>query len=511
MRANLRILVAVAATRLVAPMAMAESVEDQLQLMNERMEQLENQLDATNDELDASKDEVDRQQVVMEKAGLERQATSGISAFYQNVEISGHIAGSWFWNFNDPSDSTLASQGASQITEGIGGGSTNGGFGGAFYPYHPDHNSFSLDQFWLTLKKPATEESRAGFGVDMVYGKTASIMGAGVQRVLGGGFPSITGTGTAPNGTDVYTFGDSASDFNLFQAYIEYLTPWGPSIKVGKFSTWLGYETPNTTQNFNITRGNVWTLLQPVNHYGVAIEGDANGFIYGLAVVNDSGDVDPDYNNDKHIMAKLGYGTEMFMGQVAFLWGEEFTNYGNNEPVGTVDLLLTADPTENFSAWFNFDYKFSDSGTPHAWGAALAGRYAFTEKLGYALRGEFVQINGGSTGAPTPANQVPLSSVTSIIGNSRDTDIYGVTGTLDYLITDGLTLKWEVRYDYIDSNPSARCGGYTNTQGGAAAGSGCSNQFVRNAGEDDDTANFNAGNFTRRSQVATGLELVYQF
>ena len=108
MRSNLRILVVAVAALLVAPVAMADSVEDQLNQMNARMEQLENQLDATQDELDASKDEVERQQGVMEKAGLERQAQSGLSAFYQNVEISGHLAGSWFWNFNDPSDAVMA-------------------------------------------------------------------------------------------------------------------------------------------------------------------------------------------------------------------------------------------------------------------------------------------------------------------------------------------------------------------------------------------------------------------
>lgn len=497
MRSNLRILVAAAAALLVAPVAMAESVEDQLKLMNERMSQLENQLDATQDELDASKDEVDRQQEVMEKAGLERQAKSGLSAFYQSVEISGHLAGSWFWNFNDPSDAALESQNLSQFAEG----SANGGFGAQFYPFHPDHNSFSVDQLWFTLHKPGTEESRAGFMAEMVYGKTASILSAGLQRActgFGDDFNDLL-----DNDADGCR-GDSASDFNLFQAYIEYLTPFGPTLKVGKMATWLGYESPNTTQNFNITRSSLWTLLQPINHYGVALEGDSNGFTYGLAVVNDSSAIDPDYNNDKHVMAKLGYGTEMFSGQVAFLWGEEATNYGDNEPVGTVDLLLTADPTESFSAWFNFDYKFSDEGTPYAWGAALAGRYGFTEKLGFALRGEFLQLAGGSDDF---GGGDDLRVVAGPIGNSRDTDIYGVTGTLDYLITDGLTLKWEVRYDYIDSNPSARCFDYDNTVGG----DGCSNQFSRNAPNSDDTDLFDSDNFTRRSQVSTGLELTYQF
>lgn len=488
MRSKLRILAAAAAVLLVAPVAMAESVEEQLEQMNQRMEQLENQLSATQDELDASKDEVERQQDVMQKAGLEREASSGISGFFQKVEVTGHLAGSWFWNFNDPSDASIGSQNLSSYAEG----SVNGGRGGNFYPFHPDHNSFSVDQLWFTISKPATEESRAGFTAEIVYGKTASILGAGEQRALGGGLPG------EQDGI-VYGYGDSASDINVFSAYIEYLTPFGPSVKVGKFPTWLGYEVPNTTANFNITRGNVWNLLQPVNHYGVAVEGDANGFIYGLAVVNDASAVDPDYNNDKHIMAKLGYGTEMFMGQVAFLWGEETTSYGNNEPVGTVDVLLTADPTESFSAWLNFDYKFSNSGNPYAWGAALAGRYAFTDKLGFALRGEYVQIDSSSI----IGGGFPFSTVTGPVGWGENTDIYGITGTLDYLITDNLTLKAEVRFDYVDS--------YGGCPVGPPFGPECSNQFVRNAPSTDFTNIFDEEDFTRQSQVTTGLELTYQF
>jgi hypothetical protein len=494
MRSNLRILVAVAAALLVAPVAMAENVEEQLQQMNERMGQLEDQLGATQDELDASMDEVERQQVVMEKAGLERQGQSGLSAFYQNVEISGHLAGSWFWNFNDPGDGVLLDQAGWPVGSGNEGeeilGSANGGYGGAFYPFHPDHNSFNLDQLWFTMHKPATEESRAGFNADIVFGRTAGVL----------------------NGDEAWkcaSNGDCASEINLFTAYIEYLTPWGPTIKAGKIPTWLGYEVANTTQNFNVSRGNVWTLLQPINHTGVSLEGDVGGFTYGIAAVNNSGWDNPDYNNDKHLMAKVGYGTEMFSGQIALLYGQESTTDGDSIPVGTVDLLLTADPTENFSTWFNFDYKWADQGSPDAWGVALAGRYAFTEKLGYALRGEFVAVNGGSTGiVDDPLETVLPGGIT--IGNSRDTDIYGVTGTLDYLVTDNLTLKWELRYDYIDSNPSSNCGNYSNTVNNVLGGEGCSNQFTQN-NNDEESGLDGSDTFTRRSQVTTGLELVYQF
>jgi uncharacterized coiled-coil protein SlyX len=49
MRSSMKILVAAAATLLVAPQfAMADDIEEQLRLMNERMAQLESDLQATS-------------------------------------------------------------------------------------------------------------------------------------------------------------------------------------------------------------------------------------------------------------------------------------------------------------------------------------------------------------------------------------------------------------------------------------------------------------------------------
>ncbi len=291
----------------------------------------------------------------------------------------------------------------------------------------------------------------------------------------------------------------------------------GPSLKVGKYATWLGYEVPNTTKNFNITRGNVWTLLQPINHYGVALEGDMDGFTYGIAIVNGGATglgtsaSDPDYNNDKHVMGKLGYGTEMFTGQLAFLWGNETTNYGTSEPVGTLDLLFTADPTEAFSAWLDFTFKYSDDGAPSAWGTALAGRYAFSDTLGFALRGEFVQLTGGDRRfSAFPDQQDDLAVITGPIGNARDADIWGITGTLDYLVTDNLTLKWEVRWDMVDAGPDSTCNTFEDGQSGSPPNplADCSNQFVK---RQSDAGLDNTDAFTMSSQWTTGLELVYQF
>ena len=477
MRSTSRILFAAAVAALAFPQfAMAEDIEEQLRLMNERMSQLEDQLQATNDELEQSKETVERQQVVMEKAGLEDpNAKSGLDSFFSMIEVEGNVTVGWNFNFNQPEEQNAGA---------------NIGRNGVFYPFHPDHNSFELNQFWLAMEKPVSQESRAGFRVDMVYGKTASILGSGLSGI--GRAPSAIGAGIVPPNTS-----DSASDFHLYQAYVQYLIPWGDiTLKAGKFETIIGVEVARATENFNISRGNMYNLMQPFTHYGAMISGNIgeSGFRYNLGGVNRArccGN-DPDTNDAKSLLASVGYGGETFGADVAIAWGAE--QNGNSAPVdGLLDVKITWDPTDRFSAYINYDYQWiatrglsllSDTSDPDAWGLAVAGRYGITETLGLAIRAEFLQDSGnlfGLTGTnPGGVGFIP-----------QDSDIWGITGTFDWTITDGLIAKAEIRYDRVNGN-----------QGSEA-------QFVGSG--PGGVSNGIANVFTNNDQLVGLVELTYQF
>ena len=497
MRSRLNILVAAAAAIWVVPQfAMADSdVEAQLKQMNDRMGQLEDQLQATQDELDASSETVERQGAVIEKAGLDRQAKSGLASFYDKVQISGWLAVSYFFNDNNPESAEIENQ---NLSRGVGWGA-NTTTTGLVAPFHPDHNSFSVDQLWFEIEKPVTEESRGGFRADLVWGNTASILDFGLNRICG----SPGATIDIVQGSDGECIGDSASDFSLYQAYVQYLTPWGSTLKAGKFGTLIGYEVTGTIYNFNITRGLVFTALQPINHYGVLMDGQTDGgIVYGLGVVNDASDAGPDFNNSKHIIARLGWAGEKASVLANFMWGNEEYG-GDSDPVITTDLVATFDPIESLSMWMNFtwvqhmhetglspalDYT---SGKPEGWGIAAAARYAFTDRLGLALRGEFIQDNRNQFGAfahagcPAGAGGTPCPT---------DLDAWGFTLTADYAITDNLMIKAEGRFDRFD--------------------------FIRGDGDpDSETAISSSGdggisnpdNFRNRNNWLTGVELTYQF
>lgn len=494
MRSRLNILVAAAVAALVVPqLAMADSVDEQLRLMNERMSQMENQLQATQDELNSSQEKVARQESVIEKAGLARESRSGLAGFYDQVQISGWLAASYAYNFSSPTSETIADQNLTGVF-GTAAGGPNSGYGGAIAPFHPDHNSFSVDQLMFEIEKPVTEESRGGFRADLLWGKTASLLGApGLNRVMVQNsfegdchaFPGDTSDVGALN-TDECE-GDSASDFNLYQAYVQYLTPFGPTLKAGKFATLVGSEQVGTVYNFNITRGIVWSLLQPIQHYGVLLDGQTDGgIVYSAGVLNSIRGIDPDSNNDKSGMFRIGYSGETFDILNTFIYGHE--EYGDLSGPGnlellTYDLVVNWNPNENFSGWVNFDYVEGWNLTggpehPSAWGLAMAGRYAFNDRLGFALRGEVAEDD-------------------NLFFSLGDTDgynlLWSITGTVDYELADNLVVKAEARYDHVYCKNSL---------------SACDEFISKNPNESNSAF---SGPYTRSDQWLGLVELSYRF
>ncbi len=401
-------------------------------------------------QVSAHTEQIEAQRIVIQEARereKSREARLELDPFFSSIEVGGWVATSWWYNFNEPRGDALAN--------------ANQGADGAFYPFHPDSNSFQVDQVWFEIEKPVTQESRAGFRLDMAYGLTAAQLGG----------PSARGD---PN---VQLGGDSASSFNLYQAYVQYLIPFGDvKLRAGKFATLLGAEVAQTVYNWNVTRGNVYNLLQPITHYGVILDGEVGNFSWSIGGVN-SGDccgLDPDNNGKKSLLVGASYGAEAFSLGASLQWG--VANFGDNSATGTFDLLASWDPSERFSAWLNFDYKwapdnstFADS-SPEGWGLALAGRVEITENLGFALRGEVLEDNDQLFGI-------------SDGGAGTETEIWSVTGTFDWEISKDLVAKAEVRYDAVS---------------------------IR-GGNDQSVFIARDGDFSKSDQVVGGLELTYMF
>lgn len=402
---NKFIVVVAGAVLLLSNAALASDVEAQLEAMQEQLLLLEDRLESTEGQLETATERIGAQQQVIEDAGI-GESSSGLSEFLDTLEVGGWVDVSWMYN-------TRRSDGRDN------GGYLNGSV--PLNPYHPDDNSFSVDQLWFELERPINEENRAGFRADILWGKTASLTGR--ELSAGDGF----------SGTDV----------DMFQAYIQYLAPLGEGVefKAGKFGTTIGAEVVMAPYNYNITRGNVFTLFQPVNHTGIMATTGVGGASVSLGLVNETRSFparDIDLNNNKAIIWGIGWDSEdsPFGGSFNGVWGAsdsgqgQDTFAGNNEMI--LDFILSYDPGENFSGYINADYIDSENGVAGGpgdltgYGIAAAGRLAINDRTGFSLRAEWVDLD--------PDLDERLR-------------IWGLTGTLDYKLTEKLMVRGELRYD----------------------------------------------------------------
>jgi hypothetical protein len=258
---------------------------------------------------------------------------------------------------------------------------------------HEATNTFQLDQAWISIDNAATEESRGGVHLDYEWGVVNS-----------GGKPGT-----------------------LYSSYVSYLAPVhnGINIDIGLMPTLIGAEVAQTNANFNVTRGFVWGL-QPVTNVGVVVGGAVTDDIsIAIGVLNDPLDEEAiDDNNEKAVTAQITYSAEDWSVSGQLVWGE---TEGDTE-TGIYDIVLNYDISEDLSAWANYTLVSRDKGLGdgEVHGIAAAARMALSEEMGVALRGEIVIVDV----------------------DAGETELYSVTVTTDYALTDHLTGKGEVRINF---------------------------------------------------------------
>jgi hypothetical protein len=457
-------------------------VDAELAEMRELVQGLQQKVDAQQEQLAHQGEMLEDAQQAVSDSG-DGDSLSGLAAFIDSLEVDGHVSGSYFFNWNQPDLSGpkpilgLPAGAGPFILSGFGGAGGNMGTSGAFYPYHGDHNSFTLDQVWFGLGKPATAESRAGFRFDLIFGNTASMAGTGVARA---GL-------------------DGVSDIYVHQAYVEYLAPVledGINVKAGKFSTLVGAEVVNTTQNFNITRGNIFNLFQPIDHVGFLADTEVAGVVLAAGLVN-SGNLfgggggttgnQPDGNKLKSFIGQVGYTMDMATVTGTVIYGGDAPG-NNSSKRGLLDVAAWFDPMDNVSIWANFDYSWNEglrvnslpfgqainTGDSRAYGLAVAGRVGVTEDVGLSLRGEYA---------------IDRSNHFGLLG-AANSEIFGVTFTADYQLVENLMVRAEARWDRVNE----RLGISTIT--GATLGN---QEFLYE------------NNKFKRDQFTTGVEVVYTF
>lgn len=410
MRSKLITAILGSASLFVAPLGASAASDEQIRLLEQRMAEMEDRLEATSAELNEEKKQSRQQRDLLESAGLVEEGDEGVrsrvGSFFQMVDLTGVVASSYNYRFIDGGDNDGSGGAGDDSVPNV------GGINDPFFT-HKNADSFQLDQLWLTLDKAPTEESRAGFHADFVWGETANSQSSGTRD------PGL-----------------------LYTGYVSYLAPIGNGVRIdaGKLATVLGAEVLQTNVNLNITEGVVFQKLQPFTHSGISATtqlSDNVGLVLG--VVNEVyRDTSVSVDRDKAGYAQLRFSGDKAGINIGAIVGQDPTSAtcdSSEDECNTsvFDITATFTPTDSFTGWINFDWvrHFGDNVLDSdKYGIATAGRFALTDATGIGGRFEYLEQDAGA-----------------ISGSTKDQQYITATGTIDHALTEGLVLRGELRYD----------------------------------------------------------------
>ncbi len=372
---------------------------------------------------------------------VEEAITSPFLNFLKELTFSGYVETTYNFNLNDPPSLT------NQLRV-----------------FDDDANQFNINNTELSISRQPTEKVPIGFGLVVNAGRdTRKTKAAG----LGAG---------------------DDNPFDLQQAYVTYIAPVGKGVtfKTGKFATLLGAEVIEAPANFHISRSFLFGFAIPFTHVGALATYPFTDRLSATLGVVQGWDNVKDNNRGKTAIGQVSLTpVQGFTFLVNGIWGAE--QAGLESPKRwVIDLVATYNPpfVKTLTLQANYDYggedRAVDDGTgllrKALWqGIALIVGYDVTEKLSFAVRGEyFIDEDGARTAfAGAGPSGLPLRS---------RLNVYEVTATIKYKIWKGLFTRLEYRHDQ-----SVTKGGTQRVFDGEAGAS------------------------TRKSQDTITAEAVYQF
>ena len=385
-----------------------------------RMERLEKENLALKQRLESI-------EVMMKKEGVGGPAPSHVVKALSDMQISGFVTSSYFYDASDPGDQR-----------------SNG------YLWNTTEDSFSINKFKLTLASTPAERSGekwdAAYRASLIFGEDAPIVNTG---------------------------GESQGLESLREAYVELNAPVGTglNIKAGQLISLLNYESGDGgAANPNFSQGYQWFYTGNGPSAGVQLGYTFTDWLDAKVRVQNglyAGAIDN--NSGKTFMGALG------IKPTKDLWFSLIGFGGDENAAFSVmggSLLAGYQVTQPFGIGVEFDYfHFDPDPAPTAdfWSIGAWLTYDFTEKLGLALRGEFLDDKDGF-GIKGIALGGRAGS--AIMSPDLTGDLSSVTLTLNYKPLPNVKIQPEIRYDNTSYS-----GGFDGQDSRMIVGAGISYMF----------------------------------
>jgi hypothetical protein len=288
----------------------------------------------------------------------------------------------------------------------------------AFRAFDGPSQQLGLNMIELTLDKPPDGNNRIGYHLGFGFGNAMNVV-----------------NGTDPGGVGFAQY--------VKEAYGSYLAPVGKGLQVdfGKFVTQHGAEVIESKDNWNYSRGLLFTYAIPFYHFGLRSKYVFNDkYQFSAYLVNGWNNI-IDNNSGKTFGLQFGWNPSKKVGLVQnYMVGPEQAN--NNSNVRQLwDTVLTYSPTRRLSLMWNYDYgrgdRIATAVHPVFWtGAAGYIKYAFNDKYALATRYEYYDDHNGFTTG-------------TLVGQH----LSEVTETLERRVSGSLITRFEFRRD-MSNEPS---------------------------------------------------------
>jgi hypothetical protein len=279
----------------------------------------------------------------------------------------------------------------------------------------------------LQLDKPVDKDTPLGYRVALGWGNGINVVNA-----------------TDPGGIGLAQ--------NLKEAYLSWFAKVGKGLQidVGKYATPAGAEVIETNQNWNYSRGLLFTYSVPFYHFGARAKytfNDKNTVMFHI--VNGWNDIVENNSGKTYGVTWAWTPNKKFGFTENYMAGPETFN-ATSQWRQLSDTVITYNPNSKVSLMANVDYDRGDRVAPNSkvadW-TGVAGYLKYTPNAKYALAARYEYLNdhtGFATGGPlTPTPQ----------------HVQEFTGTLERKIATHLISRFEVRHD--NSNAASFLNGAT--------------------------------------------------
>lgn len=305
--------------------------------------------------------------------------------FFKDVELSGIVDGYYSYNNNK----------VDMFTQGR--------------AFDVRHNAFSLQLAKMTLERKNSKESPLGFRVDLGLGET-------VDRVI-----------------SVSDSSRNDATKHVLQAYASYVAPVGTglALEFGKFYTPVGAEVIETKDNFNYSRGWLFTY-GPYYHAGLRAKYAVNDKVALTGFLVNGWDNLFENNVGRNAGKTVGFQVGLtpnkrFALTQTYLAGPE-APFANVPAVSkqdnwrhVADTVATVYVNDKFTLLGNmvFGSDGDNDGKRGAWqGFAGYFKYAFTKNLAFSPRFEVLRDEDGiRTGAAQTVKDITLTQEVKLLDN----------------------------------------------------------------------------------------------